>query len=805
MNLQFSPTSSQSRFINLRHAPNGLSAVGPLVSVKVDADSKLLLSIGYIDILYSPDSLIAVNHHSGEVCQFDTADTEPRCAIQLSPDTFTLFFNDHRVSYSIDNNNVITRSNSPVIPPFSVIASPLSSVSSRISAVSLSRKYSASEVRLEPTDVDRVSSALLSSVASASSSAWTYSRFVTPVIARCRVVDDSDQTVFVGPPLLVNPLTNVDLSPLATWSVSTEYNSLPPSSIEIDSFGLQLKTFAGTATPGLSVIVEIINLSLIDFDASARCVISRNSSGNSSLTATSPLLINAGEVNRIISAILSSADDLFVPFARIENPFDGSEKTILLTPDKPFVTASSPREVSRKFKHLLELSAFRDYKTVESLSLPHQFIPTVASKNGSAVLYANPEVLFFDGYAPPYFVGATSGKSGQWHATAIVEFDDDTSVGISSFESSGNIPLILSPVISYPSRHAKAITIEVNSIGGTTWRRRFDLSSLSGRDMALFINDSLQPINLSNHPASQTIIPASNPPRILMPGAIITASADEPFLPIDVIRDGDTEILAISPVVYSPRGLEQRRNRFYLFGNEGVKLATLNDKRQVVNIVLIDRRGVKFPDCVTYDSNGRAIVLTASGHLLALSGSSSTTLDHIDGRTIASDNIKDELWIFTDSSDEVIVRDMTAGDYYVRLIDGCVESVLSTPSTSSILVDNKVMRLGREVPTGLVKIEATIKIDGTAKSRRSALHLPAFFLFKLGAPHSEAGLVTATPDDLLSNSRGGAVRSKIFSGVVSREIFLPVNFYPSETYTAHLEARVTPGSVFGGVKILYKR
>ncbi|MDE5970829.1 MAG: hypothetical protein K2G74_08395, partial [Muribaculaceae bacterium] len=379
------------------------------------------------------------------------------------------------------------------------------------------------------------------------------------------------------------------------------------------------------------------------------------------------------------------------------------------------------------------------------------------------------------------------------------------SVGISSFESSGNIPLILSPVISYPSRHAKAITIEVNAIGGSTWCRRFDLSPLSGRDMALFINDSLQPINLSNHPASQTIIPASNPPRILMPGAIITASADEPFLPIDVIHDGDTEILAISPVVYSPRGLEQRRNRFYLFGNEGVKLATLNDKRQVVNIVLIDRRGVKSPDCVTYDSNGRAIVLTASGHLLALSGSSSTTLDHIDGRTIASDNIKDELWIFTDSSDEVIVRDMTAGDYYVRLIDGCVESVLSTPSTSSILVDNKVMRLGREVSTGLVKIEATIKIDGTAKSRRSALHLPAFFLFKLGAPHSEAGLVTAAPDDLLSNSRGGAVRSKIFSGVVSREIFLPVNFYPSETYTAHLEARVTPGSVFGGVKILYKR
>ncbi|MDE5572235.1 MAG: hypothetical protein K2I94_00525, partial [Muribaculaceae bacterium] len=339
MNLQFSPDSSQSRFINLRHAPNGLSAVGPLASVNVDSGSKLLLSIDDLDILYSPGSLFAVNHQSGEVFQFDTADSAPRCAIQFSPNNFTLFFSNHRVSYSIDDEKVITRCNTSAIPPFSIVASPLTTVSSRISAVSLSRKYSASESRLDPNDVDRVSSALLSSVADVTTSAWTRSRFVSPVIARCRVVDKSDQTVFVGPSLVVNPLTDIDISPVAIWAVNTEYNSLAPSSVDIDSFGLQLKTFAGSATPGLSVIVEVINLSLIDFDASAKCVVSRNSSGNSTLTATSPLLIGIEETQRVVSATLSSADNLFVPFARIENPFDGSEKTISLCPDKPFITS----------------------------------------------------------------------------------------------------------------------------------------------------------------------------------------------------------------------------------------------------------------------------------------------------------------------------------------------------------------------------------------------------------------------------------------------------------------------------------
>ncbi len=805
MNLQFSPDSSQSRFINLRHAPNGLSAVGPLASVNVDSGSKLLLSIDDLDILYSPGSLFAVNHQSGEVFQFDTADSAPRCTIQFSPNNFTLFFSNHRVSYSIDDEKVITRCNTSAIPPFSIVASPLTTVSSRISAVSLSRKYSASESRLDPNDVDRVSSALLSSVADVTTSAWTRSRFVSPVIARCRVVDKSDQTVFVGPSLVVNPLTDIDISPVAIWAVNTEYNSLAPSSVDIDSFGLQLKTFAGSATPGLSVIVEVINLSLIDFDASAKCVVSRNSSGNSTLTATSPLLIGIEETQRVVSATLSSADNLFVPFARIENPFDGSEKTISLCPDKPFITSLSPREVSRQFKRQLELSSFRDFKQVESLSIPHQFIPSIASKNGSVILYANPEIQFFDGYTPPFFVMANSGKTGQWQASATVQFDDGKSIGVSSIESSGDIPLILSPVISYPSRHATAITIEINTVGGSAWRHRFDLSPMSGCDSALFFNDRLRPIDLSHYPASQSVIPASKPPRVSMPGALITASADAPFLPIDMTVDGDDLISVIAPVVCSPRGLEQRRNRFYLFGNEGIKLVTLNDKRQVVNIVLVDRRAINSADCVALDSNGRVLALTVSGHLLALSGASSTTLDRVNGRAIVADNIKDELWILTDSPDEVVVRDMTAGDYYRRLIDGWVESVINTSSSSSILVDNQVMRLGRELSSGLVKIEATVKIDGTSKSKRSALHLPAIFQFKLGAPHAEAGLVTAAPVDLLSNHRGRATRSKIFSGVVSREISLPVNFYPSETYTAHIEARVSPGSVFSGVKIMYKR
>ena len=805
MNLQFSPSSPNERFVNLRHAQNGLVAVGSLASVEVDAGSKIFLSIGDLDILYSSGALVAANHLSGTVEQFDVADTEPRCAIELIPGSFTLFFEDRHVSYSIDDN-IVEKCDSPVIPAFSVIASPLSTVSSRIPAVSLSRKYSASETRLDPTDIERVSSAFLASVANATTSAWTRSRFVSPVVTRCRVVDENGQTVFVGPPQLINPLTDVDILPVAVWSVGTDFNSLPTNSVDIDSFGLQFKTIVGTASPRLSVIVEVINrMSLIDFDNLATCLLSRNSSGNTSLTVTSPALTAIGETWRAVAAMLSSADELFVPFARIENPFDGTEKTILLQPDKPFITASSPAEVSRQLKRRLELSDFHDCQAVESLGLPHRFTPSVASKNGSAILYANPEVIFFDGYAPPCFVSSRSGKTGRWRATATVEFDNGKSVGVASVESSGDLPLIMSPVISYPSRRAKAIEIEVSLIGGATWRRHFELSPLSGRDMAIFINESLRPVDLSLFPASESVIKESNPPRLSMPGAIVTASADSPFLPVDMINDGDAEIVTIAPVVCSPRGLEQRHNRFYLFGNEGIKLVTLSDSRQVINIVLTDRRGVNSANCVAIDGNGRVVSLTVSRHLLALSGASTTTLDRVDGRAIVADNIHDELWILTDSPDEVTVRDMTAGDYYRRLIDGRVDDLLNMPTSSSILIGNKLSRPGCELSTGMVKIEATVKVDGTSKSRHSSMHPPAMFLFKLGATHADAGLVTAAPDDLLANPRGGAVRSKIFSGVISREITLPVNFYPSETYTAHIEASVTPGSVYGGVKIMYRR
>lgn len=809
MNLQYSPFSRRSRFVNLRRSENSLVAVGALASVELPHGANLLLSVGDVDIVSTNDSLVAVNHQSGQTAVIDSITSRPRCAIEMSPGCFTVFFEDGRETYSINDEGAFERHDDAKVPSFSVVASALSTVSAQVEAINLSHSYSSRDSPLDPTDVKRVSSAFLAAVDSAVSSARTNSRFTSPVVIRSRVVDRDNHTVFTGPLLLVNPLSKTDLAPVAVTSVGSEFDKLSTSTVDIDSFGLELQTVNHKAAPGLSVIVEIMNLtSLIDFDGIAACAIRRDSSGNGTVTVTAPVITGNGTVSSAVKAMLTADDSRFVTFARIDNPFDGQARKIALTPDKPFVSSLSSAEISRRFKKELELTATKDTPLVDTLAMPHTFLPTAVAKNGSAVLFGNPDVLFFKGYDPVCFGASLSSVSGSATATATVRFNDGVSRVVSSVKLNGNIPLKLSPVLSYPSRMATEMTVEIAIENGSVYRHTFKLTALSGRDLSVFIADDLMPIDMTVYPAGSTEIITANPPRLSYPGVIVTSGADDPFRLLDAALESTAEIAAIAPVVCSPRGLEQRRNRFYIFGDEGIRLVTLNDRRAIVNVVLTDRRGVNSAQCVATDSAGRIIALTTGGHLIALSGASAMTLDRCTGRAIAADNVHDEMWIITNNPDMVTVRDMTKGDYYNRLIDGRIDSAVNSATGSAVVIDGKISRVGNETADEAVKIKAAMKIDGSRSTKTEMglrMRTPAMFVFTLGASGSRAGVVTATADDTSGNGRGGSMRNRTFNGKITRPITLPVNFYPSETYTTTIEAYVPTGAIFEGVKILYRR
>ena len=808
MNLQYAPYSRHSRFVNLRHSQKSLIAVGPLVTVDVPPGSRPLLSVGDKDIIVSGNNLLVVNYKSGSVAVFDESEASPRCAVSLSPGHFTIFFDDGRRSYSIDGDGTVLRDPDLVVPSFSVTASPLSTVSAQIESVKLSRSYLVTENRPDPGDIKSISSAFLDALAHAVTTASTCSRFTSPTLVRTRVVDESGHTVFVGAPLLVNPLGKAGSTPVAVTAVGDSFDRLGASTVDIDSFGLELKIGAHVPSPGLSVIVEVLNLtSAVDFDGTASCVIRRDSSGNGSVTVTAPPVTGSSSLSRAVAAMLVADDSLYVTYARIDNPFDGEERSITLIPDKPLVSSLTPVEISRRFKKQLELSSQTVTPLVDTLAMPHTFIPTVAAKNGSAVLYANPDILFFKGYAPPCFVAAGSGRRGSWIATSVVSFADGGSV-VSTVSGRDEIPLKLAPVLSYPSRYAVKMTVDITVGDSECYRHSFDLTPLSGRDLSVFIADDLQPVDMSLYQAAPVDIPVSSPPCTSLPGVIVTAAADDPFRPVDAAAETSEPIVAAVPVVCAPRGLEQRRNRFYIFGNEGIRLVTLNDMRAIVNVVLTDRRGVDSARCVAIDGEGRVIALTTGGHLLSLSGASSMTLDRCSGRAIAADNIHDEMWIISNSPDVVIVRDMTKGDYYHRLVDGRVNEVMSGPARSAVVLDGKIARVGEEMTGGRVSISATMKIEGSRSTRTemgSRMRTPAMFVFSLGATESEGGVVTASADDTAGYRQPGTSRGRTFGGRVSRQVTLPVNFYQSETYTAMLEATVNVGAIFDGVKILYRR
>ena len=103
---------------------------------------------------------------------------------------------------------------------------------------------------------------------------------------------------------------------------------------------------------------------------------------------------------------------------------------------------------------------------------PHRFSAASVCSDGDTVLWSGITRRRFEGYPLEAFAplrASPDAPAGAWHASVRVEFDDGESL-VRMSEGIGAPPLGVGPLLSYPSPHARRMTLAL-SAGGRSYRR----------------------------------------------------------------------------------------------------------------------------------------------------------------------------------------------------------------------------------------------------------------------------------------------------------------------------------------------
>lgn len=262
---------------------------------------------------------------------------------------------------------------------------------------------------------------------------------------------------------------------------------------------------------------------------------------------------------------------------------------------------------------------------------------------------------------PPLIAQLASSVGGDgeyWRAMVSVSFASGDECVVWSGEGEGGCPLMLSPLLCYPHEDAVEMTVAV-SCGGKVVRHTFPLSTLSGSGYACYIDSALVPIQL-RHEVNSFIIPSQNTSPRLERGCVAVSRLDSPLRLTALAKAVDGDVVAVTPAVRSSSSWDFARAHFYAFATTGVFAISVNAARDALSAHLIDSRKVADKRVVAYMAN--AVYAVASGDLVAVTGSKSTTLRRgVSLSSIAWDSGGGLLWCVDNSASVLRLFDFENG------------------------------------------------------------------------------------------------------------------------------------------------
>lgn len=285
-----------------------------------------------------------------------------------------------------------------------------------------------------------------------------------------------------------------------------------------------------------------------------------------------------------------------------------------------------------------------------SLSAPAVRIRSAVSSAvaSSAIVWASPTAQRPAPASPECYAASTG--TDPWHGAVTVEFADGSSRVVTA-EGATGAPTLISPLLSYPSADAVALSIMISSRGEVRSGRFPLVADLSGR-RSVYLHTSLAPFVLPD------ILPVFVPPvevpaECEMPGYVAVASTSDPLEAYAATAPGMGVITGVAPAFSGQSAWDFGRSRFYVFTTAGTYLMNADPARRAASLTLVDSRTV-----TAFCQVDGAVAAIASGDIVLMSGRTIRRIDRIpDAVALAWNHSEHELWAITPTGVEVVCFD----------------------------------------------------------------------------------------------------------------------------------------------------
>lgn len=510
----------------------------------------------------------------------------------------------------------------PQLPEIRLTATDYNTLYEQLPTVALTGTSSgASGSQLSEADSLRVANALTAAYDTLRSRARGMDYCVQPVMARYRILDAGGKSIAVGPLVTIADPDGYSATG-SIQQISTDgMQTLTGGAVEMKVYRPGYVVAQPLSAPwnrlAAKMIIEITDeIDPLTKGTGAPHGVHRDAaSGRVTVTSRMPGFGNGTVLDRIrlTDLALQSAGAKMRTVAELPLPFLDAANAAGSVKSFSGTAAGQPSEATGGVAQTVSKSYSAGIAT------------------GGLTILCNPRQEVFAGWSPEDFIMARGAASGEWRMAFTVTISTPAGEKTVTREtvSREGVPTALLPTLIYPSEDATALTVSYLSPAGEAFGKRYPLTPIAGRGIAVYISPALE--KLSPAPTGSALAAYNPPPSTAAPVyregvADVYPSSDTGQL-LDSRRVSDKVITAVREVPRSGSGWDFSRSKLLFFGFEGIKIATVNSRGGFNSVAPVDNRPVRYAAgiCDGDGQRGAALRVIAGDSLLELSGQQVTT------------------------------------------------------------------------------------------------------------------------------------------------------------------------------------
>lgn len=820
------------RCVNLRPGADGgrLVPVDDLVAVtSVGEGSEPMLSWhhpmrGECLLLRNGNSLAVAMGLDGlpegvECCGLGVLESKALCAIAEGDGRRVVVMTARRVYYvraDEESGGWVVEDARPTFPAVTLMASSYSTISAEVGERVLKGSYNAQSRRLEKVDRDGLRDDVCGAIEEISCVARAAGRCVDPLLMRYRLKDETGQTLFVSPVVMVGTDRGWQWSGEMSCGVTSAGSGLKREgfTVEGESYVAQLR-LPSITDESLARRVKVLEVEAaggLHCADVAGIVWNRLDASGGRLRFHAPgagatMATDTAKLRELVVGTLARFEEMKETVACVSEPFSSEMSGRTIDVDIPGKGLSA-EECNARMRRELKKPAKSRGMTEMLLSgcgmTAAAFTAGTAACNGDTTVWGNVTVLPFEGWGAGHYATATRADKS-WTGTLSVE----RSVGRATCNSADydHAPAQLSPLIVWPGEDGGTLTLKVKSGGGTAVER-LELRAIPGSGVSVWLSATMKPLMLDYESGNAFTVGASTVKPVVMPGTIAGASAGRCLEPCGFTTAPGGLIAGITVATALSSAWDFSRDRFYVLGDGGIHLCVTNARHEPVALQLIDRRSVKSGAHIAVGTADRGVAAIASGEALTVRGSKTTDLPgKIPAEACGIGWDGEDVWILL-ADGKVQVRPGGALDHFYIRDNEAVASALSCGDGRLHLIDRDgFLHDSRHRGSSDKEVEWCCRVemgnhvtDHTRGTIGAVLSITAIGIAMV-ASAVRARLTATTDGGAAPLALARLLLSVMISGTMKEALFLPVRGERRHWFQIGLKGRVSADMRLSGMSV----